>query len=164
MIARWWQSLAPNERRMLGFGAPLAALALGWALIWHPLAQRRVELQADVQARSRDLAFVQRGALEIERLRAAGQRSLADRAGRSLLALADASARGAGLGEAMQRVEPSGVHGVRLSFEDARFDALIGWIEELAQSYGVETVDLSVDRAEGIGLVNARVTLQDAPG
>ena len=52
---------------------------------------------------------------------------------------------------------------VRVSFEFASFDALIGWIEGLTRDYGVEATDFSADRADGVGLVNARVTLQDAP-
>jgi general secretion pathway protein M len=85
----------------------------------------------------------------------------ADRQGKSLLALADVSARGAGLANALKRVEPAGPRSVRVSFEVANFDALIGWIETLARDYGVQASDLSIDRAEGLGLVNARVTLED---
>ena len=42
-------------------------------------------------------------------------------------------------------------------------DALIDWIESLTRDYGIEATDFSADRADGVGLVNARVTLQDAP-
>ncbi|MET0225520.1 MAG: type II secretion system protein GspM, partial [Dokdonella sp.] len=59
--------------------------------------------------------------------------------------------------------EPVGARSVRVSFETANFDALVGWIDELSRSYGVEASDFSAERADGIGLVNARVTLQDAP-
>lgn len=52
---------------------------------------------------------------------------------------------------------------VKLSFENANFDALAQWLEQLASGYGVTTTELSADRADGAGLVNARVTLQDAP-
>ena len=62
-----------------------------------------------------------------------------------------------------RRVEPAGARTVKLAFESARFDVLVAWIEALATSYGVEAVELSVDRADGVGFVNARVTLQDAP-
>jgi general secretion pathway protein M len=159
----WWHGLAAGERRMLLVGAPLAVLLLGWAFVWHPLAQRRAVLRQDVALRASELAYVERGAAEVERLRATGVRSRADRAGRSLLALADATARGAGLEAALRRVEPAGGHGVRVVFENARFDALAAWLEELSRGYGVEASDLSADRADGVGLVNARVTLQDAP-
>ncbi|HJT97092.1 MAG TPA: type II secretion system protein GspM, partial [Rhodanobacteraceae bacterium] len=78
-------------------------------------------------------------------------------------ALADATARSSGLESALRRVEPVGASGVRVSFEVANFDALIGWIETLAHDYGIEATDFSADRADGVGLVNARVTLQDVP-
>jgi general secretion pathway protein M len=163
MIAAWWQALAANERRLLRLGAVAAALLLGWALVWHPLAAKRVELQQNVENQRRDLAYVRLGAAEIERQHAVGTRSRADRQGKSLLALADATARGGGLENALKRVEPVGAHSVRVTFDGANFDALVHWIEEFSRNDGIEAVDLSADRADGIGLVNARVTLQDAP-
>ena len=164
MIRAWWLTLAANERRMLGGGALVAVVLLGWAFVWHPLARREVELTRNIEQQRNELAYVKVGAAQIGALRATGTRSRADRQGKSLLALADASARGAGLEASLKRVEPVGAHGVRVSFETASFDALVQWIEALSRNYGVEASDLSADRANGIGLVNARVTLQDAPG
>ena len=109
MIAAWWQALAANERRLLRLGAVAAALLLGWALVWHPLAAKRVELQQNVENQRRDLAYVRLGAAEIERQHAVGTRSRADRQGKSLLALADATARGGGLENALKRVEPANI-------------------------------------------------------
>jgi len=163
VIAARWNALAPNERRMIAVGAPLAALLLGWAFAWHPLAMKRAELQREVEQQQGDLAALRAGTAEIERQRAAGVRSRGDRQGRSLLALADATARGDGLEGALRRVEPVGSRSVRVSFEGASFDQLAAWLEGLSRHYGVEANDLSADRADGIGLVNARVTLQDAP-
>ena len=163
MIHAWWANLASREQRMVAAGAIVVALMLGWALIWHPLAAKRSLLLDTVDAQRRDLAYVRVAAAEVERLRAAGTRSRADRQGRSLLALADATARGAGLESALKRVEPVGATSVRVSFEFAGFDPLIAWTESLSRDYGIETTDFSADRADGVGLVNARVTLQDAP-
>jgi general secretion pathway protein M len=163
VIAVWWKGLAANERRMLGVGAPIAIVLLGWALIWHPLAARRTELAQTIDNQRRDLAYVHQGATEIGRLQVTGKQSRGDRQGKSLLALADATARSAGLEAALKRVEPVGARSVRVSFEGANFDAMVQWIEALSKNYAVEASDLSADRADGIGLVNARVTLQDAP-
>ncbi len=159
----WWNALALREQQTLAIGAIIVALMLGWAIIWHPLAVKRAELREAVDAQRRDLAYVRVAAAEVERLRAAGTHSRADRQGRSLLALADATARAGGLEGALRRVEPVGASSVRVSFEFARFDALIGWIENLTRDYGIETTDFSADRADGVGLVNARVTLEDVP-
>lgn len=163
MIKAWWSALAQKERRLIGAGGAIAGLLLGWALLWHPLAERRGALLQSIDAQRRDLAFVRVGAAEIERLRSTGTRARGDRQGRSLLALADATARSDGLEGALKRVEPVGASSVRVSFEKANFDALVTWIEGLSRTYGVEAGDLSADRADGVGLVNARVTLQDAP-
>jgi general secretion pathway protein M len=89
-------------------------------------------------------------------------RRRAERQGKSLLALADVSARGTGLSGALKRVEPAGGKSVRLNFEVADFDALMNWLDALARDYGVQTTDLYVDKVEGLGLVNARATLEDS--
>lgn len=162
-MREWWTQLSLREQRIVAAGAVVVALMLGWALIWHPLAAKRAELRDSVDAQRRDLAYVRVAAAEVERLRAAGTHSRADRQGRSLLALADATARAGGLEGALRRVEPVGAASVRVSFEFARFDALIDWVEGLTRDYGIEATDFSADRADGVGLVNARITLQDAP-
>jgi general secretion pathway protein M len=159
----WWNGLAGREQRIVAVGAAFVALMLGWAFVWHPLVVRRAELRDEVDAQQRDLAYVRVAAADVDRLRATGKQGRRDRQGRSLLALADATARTAGLENALKRVEPVGATSVRVSFEVARFDALIAWIEQLTRDYGIEAVDFSADRADGVGLVNARVTLQDAP-
>jgi general secretion pathway protein M len=163
MIAAWWNGLSMQERRIVAGGALLAVLLLGWAFAWHPLALKRADLRRDIGNQRNELAYVRAGAAQIEQQRATGVRAGGQRAGKSLLALADTTARADGLGDALKRVEPVGATGVRVSFEIARFDALIAWIEGLTRDYGIEAIDVSADRADGVGLVNARVTLQDAP-
>lgn len=163
MIRAWWNALPPGEQRIVAVGAVLVIVMLGWALVWHPLATKRAELRETIDAQRRDLAYVRVETADVDRLRTVSKRSGGDRQGRSLLALADASARAGGLEGALRRVEPVSASSVRVSFEFARFDALIGWIEGLTREYGIEAIDFSADRADGVGLVNARVTLQDAP-
>ncbi|MBX3689545.1 type II secretion system protein M [Dokdonella sp.] len=163
MIKTWWQGVSERDRRTLRVGAVVVAGMLFWALVWSPLAQRRAALEQDVATRRDELAAVERGTALLAQQHALGKRARGDRAGKSLLALADASARDAGLGEAIKQIEPAGSRHVKLSLDAANFDALIGWLEALSRGYGVEASELSADRADGIGLVNARVTLQDAP-
>ena len=104
---------------------------------------------------------MQQASGELTTLRAKGTRGQVDRQGKSLFALADVTARGAGLATALKRVEPTGPRSVRVSFETANFDALISWVDALSRDYGVQATDVSADRVEGIGLVNARVVLEE---
>jgi general secretion pathway protein M len=162
MIRAWWGGLQLRERRVLGAGAVAVAGMLGWALVWYPLSHARSDLAARVARQRDDLAWMQQALGETKSLRTQGARSRADRQGKSLLALADVSARGAGLGGALKRVEPAGSNSVRLNFEIADFDALMSWLDSLARDYGVQVTDFSADKVEGLGLVNARVTLEDS--
>ena len=163
MIGHWWQAQSERDRRTLRWGAAVVALLLVWALVWHPLAQRRALLEQDLVAGRDEQAREQRAAAQLAQQHGTAQRARGDRAGKSLLALADTSARDAGLGAALRQVEPAGARHVKLSFEAVQFDALVQWLELLASGYGVQTSELSADRADGAGLVNARITLQDAP-
>lgn len=161
MMRARWNALAPREQQMLAIGTVVVALLLGWALVWQPLVQTRARLAQRVSADRVALASMRAAQSELPTLSAAASRAAVDRQGKSLLALADASARSAGLGNALKRVEPASARSVRVSFEAANFDQLVGWIENLARDYGVEASDLSADRSEGMGLVNARVTLEE---
>jgi len=158
----WWEGLQPRERRMLAIGAAVVAAMLGWALLWYPLSHARADLTARVAHQRDDLTWMRQALGEVGSLRAQGARSRADRQGKSLLALADVSARGAGLTGALKRVEPAGSDSVRVNLEIADFDALMSWLDALARDYGVQVTDFSADKVEGLGLVNARVTLQDS--
>jgi general secretion pathway protein M len=81
---------------------------------------------------------------------------------RSLLARVDASAREAGLGDVLLRVEPVSSGQVRVQFERAGFDALVRWLEDLSTRYGTRVTELSATRSEGVGLVDARLSLDEA--
>ena len=163
MILAWWKQQSSRDRRVLQIGAGVVAVFLLWAFVWHPLDLRRAQLDAQLDAARRDLAFVRISQVEVERLRNAGVRSRADRQGKSLLALADVSARGANLDGVLKRLEPIGSHSVRATFEFASFDSVIAWVEDLARDYGVQVTDFSADRVDATGLVNARITLDDVP-
>jgi general secretion pathway protein M len=162
MIRAWWESLQLRERQVLIIGAVIAALLLGWALMWYPLSHARSDLAARVARQHDDLAWMRQALGETKTLRAQGARARADRQGKSLLALADVSARGAGLTGALKRVEPAGSDSVRVNLEIADFDVLMNWLDVLARDYGVQVTDFSVDKVAGLGLVNARVTLEDS--
>ncbi len=147
---------------MLAIGAVAVALLLGWSFVWYPLAHAREQLQARVERERNDLAWMRQSAGELAVLRAKGAHGQVDRQGKSLFALADVTARGAGLATALKRASrPIGAKSARVSFETANFDALIGWVDNLGRSYNVQATDFSADRVEGMGLVNARVLLEE---
>lgn len=162
-MSAWWQRLSVRDRRVLRIGTLVVGAVLFWALLWDPLAQARRTLAADAVRREADLAWMHEVAPQLRAPGVDGAQTLLERGGASLLALADASAREAGLDVALRRVEPVSEGRVNVWFEGASFDQLVAWLDGLGQRYGVGVDELSVDRVEGVGLVNARVGLIDAP-
>ena len=156
-----WDALAPRERGMLTLGAIVVVLVVGYLAIWEPLVQRRDAWRVRVAAAEADLAWMRSVAPQVEAQSANRPATLLPDS-RSLLARADASARDAGLGASLLRVEPVSALQVRVYFEQAGFDAMMRWLETLAERHGTRVVEMSAQRAAGVGLVDVRVTLEDA--
>lgn len=161
MMQSWWKAREPRERQVLLVGGIVTAVLLAWALVWYPLQRSRDDLRARAQAQQAALQQMRSDSARVAQLHGLGARAKVERQGKSLLALADATARGAQLANELRRVEPVGPKSVRVSFEDASFDAVTDWLEGLARDFGVVATDFSADRAEGTGRVNARVTLEE---
>ena len=64
------------------------------------------------------------------------------------------------MGDGLLRVEPVAGDQVRVYFESASFDALVEWLGALESGHGVKILELSINRAAGVGRVDARVFLQ----
>ncbi|MCB0068948.1 MAG: type II secretion system protein M, partial [Caldilineaceae bacterium] len=58
------------------------------------------------------------------------------------------------------RLQPEGTDGVSVWFDAAPFDNLVGWLEEEARQ-GVIVRQISIDRQDQPGVVNARVVLRN---
>ena len=156
-----WDAMAPRERVMVALAGIVVAATLLYVGAWEPLAQSRDALRLQVQAGETDLAWM-RAAAPIVRERAATAPVAVAQTGQSLLARADASARDAGLGNALLRVEPVSARQVRVYFQGVGFDPLMRWIEALSAQGALRITEFSAQRAEGVGLVDARLNLEES--
>ena len=158
-----WDTLEPRERRTLIGGAVALAIIVFVYGIWLP-AQRKVEQLDEAVAQQRaTLAWMQQAAAEARALQASGARSTtANTGGQALYALADQSARKAGLGSAIRRVDPSGNDKVRVTLEGASFDSMIGWLAQIQSQYGIEASLVSARLTDAPGRVNGEAVLEGA--
>ncbi len=163
-MSGWWRRQSQRDRAVLSIGAAVVAALLVWAWVWYPLSQSRAALAAEAAQAEADLLWLRSVAPELQRLRASGSATGLDRAGRSLLALADGTAREAGLGGSLVRIEPAGAGRVNLWFERVSFDAMTTWLETLRRQYGVGVDELVVERAIDTGTVDARIGVVDTQG
>lgn len=153
-----WQQLEPRQRRLIGLAGLVLVVALVYVWIWEPLAEAREAERERIAQQQALLNWLETVAPMAERLRE-NSRSSRDLDGRSLLGLADETARAAGLAGAMARIEPTGDDEVRVWLEGADFVKVMGWLEEFSRSRPVQVDQLQVDTTGDEGQVNVRVTL-----
>jgi len=158
-LKTWWDHLGAREQWLVGGGAVLALLILGYTLIWAPFQSSHRRLQLRVAEQRADLAWMRQAAQDIQRLSNTGvAQSQAD--GRSLLTRVDQTARAAGLGATLKQITPQGGDKLNARLDAAEFDKLLLWLDALERKHRIILINLSVDRTKAPGRVNARVILQ----
>lgn len=151
MIRDWWSARTSRERTVVSVGVVLVVLALVWASVLNPLAQRRAELERAVPEQRALLAWM-------ESL-PTGQRNNAGTTQGSLFAVVDSSARATALAGTLSRIQPEGADTVRVWFDEAPFNDLVTWLAVLEREHGIRVTAVAADRTASPGRVSARVTL-----
>lgn len=152
-VRQWIEGLAPRERRLVYAAGALAAVALLYIAVALPVDRLQARQAARVEKKAADLQWMRQAAPQVA--------SVAARGGghESLVVLVDRTGREAGLAGAVRDQSPDGGNGLRLRLEGAPFDALIEWLANLQNQYGVSVADATIDAAAAPGLVNASITL-----
>ncbi len=160
MIKKLLADMQPRERQLVIAAAALLVFFIAYLLLWQPFGGQRLQSLRDKVAEQRaTLAWMQQAALRAQQLR--GGAAQAGR-GQSLMTVVDLTAKKNDLSAAMKRVEPAGDHSVRVWIEQAPFDTIAGWLDELNRNYSVHVDLITLDREAGPGRVNARITLTGA--
>ena len=156
----WLDNLDPRERMMAAAGAALLVLFLLYILVWSPLHSGYDSLRNTVDAQRTTAQWMQESAQTLKSLKRSSGRAAQGLGGRSLLSVADSTARAGGLGPALKRVEPEGSDSVRVWLDGASFDVLVKWLGTLSTIHGVNAETVTMERSGTAGRVNARLTLQ----
>lgn len=153
--------LDAQQRLLVVAGTVLLGIVI-IALIWGSFVKdaRRLE---EIVVEQRELEqWMQQAAQEAFQLRGITSGTVAVAGNKSLLALADQTAKQSRLGQAMKRVEPEGQDKVRIQLDDALFDDMAQWLEKLELTYNIHVERISIDKLPRSGFVNARLTLVGA--
>jgi len=154
---------AKEHRWQIAGGAVLFLLIL-YGVVWVPFSGKVRQLQGSVEKQRQLAEWMQQQSQEVRRLRGLAHKGgTAAGTQQSLLALTDQTAKQAGLGGAIKRVEPEGQDKVHIRMEQVVFDDLIAWLEKLQRRNRIHIARITIDRQETTGRVDARLTLEKTP-
>lgn len=151
-----FDALEVRERRFLVAGALVVLLSIVFLAVVQPLRTYHANLESRVTA-ERELVAWMRSAANVLQQRGPQQQPAAQSG--SLLTVTDSSARDIGLAQSLRRIQQEGDDAVRVRLESASFDTVVVWLENLQQRHGVVASEMTVERLDAPGLINASVTL-----
>lgn len=156
----WWQARSRRERGLLIGGTLLIAALLGYGLLWTPWQQRLERLRQQVTQLRADLAWMEQAAPRLQPPSdppvPAGS---APTSGVGLATLIDGSARAAGLGSRISRLEPQADGSLQLWLDNVSFNTLLGWLADLQTQQGIRVSAAEFNR-RGAGRVDAHLSLR----
>lgn len=152
-----WRGLDPRERRVLAAGGLVAAVLLGYLLIWSPLSTSLHHLGQAVPRDRARLLEMRHEAQTVAQLR----RQAPPTSHANLMSILEQSATQAALRQQIVRMEPSGAHGARVVFDHVDFNTLVGWLASL-QLQGIAVRRAAIDHGQAPGQVSATLLLSEA--
>ncbi|HTW73649.1 MAG TPA: type II secretion system protein M [Steroidobacteraceae bacterium] len=154
-VLRRYSRLGEREQRVVLLGG-VAALLILIAAIVMPL-QTSVDAAAQrIEQKRSDLSWLQSLGPQLGALRASTPAPLHE----SLVVLVARTARDAGIGMSLVGSAPSANGGLNVRFERAPFDALVTWLSQLADRYGVQAESATIEAAQAPGTVDATLVLR----
>jgi general secretion pathway protein M len=153
-LKEWFAGL--NQREQLSLVALGFALSLYflYMLAWAPLAEQRNRLTLQNQSTAESLQRVDAMVSEITRLRAGGVASTAQR---NLTALVNQSTNRYGL--QVSRLQPNSRGDIQVRLENAVFDDLVAWLDEIENREGLLVTEVAITRTGSSGRVNASIRI-----
>lgn len=155
----WFLSLTQRERTMVKYAASVVMLFIIYLFVIEPVMTTYAKNKKNIETATETLNWMKSAETEIKQLRGGSSLAKRPQGKQFILSMVDKSARKAGLGSVMKRVQPEGDSGVRVWFENAVFDELIKWLSVIESKNGLSVNEINIEQTETTGLVNVRVFL-----
>ena len=160
----WFSALEPRERRLMIGAAAFLVVMLFYLLVWEPIAKDNEALRLSYENSQQLIDWMEDAAEEAKALQAKVKESgpSGSSKNQSLLGIIDRTAKRDKLGPSVKRVQPDGKTGARVWLENAIFNDMIKWLENLQHKEGIRLVTTVIEKQDDPGLVNARLVFERA--
>lgn len=155
-MKEWFNNLRRQEQLMLLIGALVVVAYIVFVLILAPMADTRDNLQRQNVEAAQTLAEVGALANQYQSLSGVATAGARPTVG-NLTVIVDTTVKANQL--KMTRFQPSSQGDVQVRFENAVFNHIVAWLNDLEVNNGVLIKDLSLTPGAGKGLVNVSVRL-----
>jgi general secretion pathway protein M len=157
-LQQYLQRLNPRERYILIGGAVLAIVIIILGITM-PLQSRVNAAQARVQQKRNDLVWLRMMSPQLMSLQTARPAATLRE---SLAALVDRTAREGGFSKNLAGTAASGDGGLNVRLDKMPFDAMISWLSQLHERYGVTVDTATVDVSGEPGTITATLVLHSS--
>ena len=154
-----WQQLSLREKRLVVITAFVVVVSLVYFMIWQPLQNGIETSRVRVSAQTNTLQKIRDQAAEARQLRT-NKSHRSNRGGGSLLVIIERTAQQKNLKSSLQKVQPEGQDGVRVWIENASFDQLIDWLDQLENKNTIYVSEIYIERQKEPGRINSRILLR----
>jgi general secretion pathway protein M len=148
LLIQFWRARAPRERLILGGGAVLLVLALGYAYGWLPMQRDAAQMRKTLPQLRVQAQQMQQDAAEVERLRA---QPVVARSVDSLTLAVGQRAIASGLRERIESITAQDARHVRVVLTQVALDEWLAWLGDLQTN-------------DGLRVESAHIVAGDAPG
>jgi len=156
----WFDSLESREKILIVFASIFVIITSTYMLILAPMMKERDSLNISIKDWESSIIEIS----HLKQLDAQSQLTINDqnKSEQSLVVIVDISLREYNLYQSLQRSLPNGNDSIRVELQEASFNDLILWIEELDSMYNLKVVsaNFSLPSNEEYGFVNTSLTLE----
>ena len=156
----WFDSLESREKILIVFASILVIITSTYMLILAPMIKERDSLNKSINDWENSIIEIS----HLKQLDAQSQLTInnQNKPEQSLVVIVDISLRKYNLYQSLQRSLPNGNDNIRVELQEASFNDLILWIEELDSMYNLKVVSANFSESsnEEYGFVNTSLTLE----
>lgn len=156
-MQQWFNNLKRQEQLMVSIGGVALVAYLIFTLLWQPMAASSETLATQNTVARETLSSVKQLADRYKALEKTSKKRSSS-SSKSLSRIIDETVKKNEL--VMKRFQPSSSGDVQVRFENAVFNNMLAWLNQLESDQGVFIKDLSVSPGNGSGLVNVSVRLR----
>ncbi|WP_105200009.1 MULTISPECIES: type II secretion system protein GspM [unclassified Pseudoalteromonas] len=143
-LTNYWQSLKPQEQRLLSIAGVIFIIFFFVMVIYRPLNNAVAEAKQELSKQQELLQFVQQSVVQIK---AQGGSVKAVSSGNVTQVVNSTRSR---YQIEIARMQPSG-EGLRLNIDSVPFNQLLSWLDDIVKNHGVtiSNIELSLDPKPG---------------